>query len=83
MFEYNRGKPVSTALSAKLTNLLAQWIATSCRPISVVEDDGLKVVLQAARRPGSCLENRRPQAATGDPSYKLPILQTNYHEKNT
>ncbi|XP_042601431.1 uncharacterized protein LOC122140731 [Cyprinus carpio] len=48
MFEFNRGKPVSTALSAKLTNLLAQWIATSCRPISVVEDDGLELVLQAA-----------------------------------
>ncbi|CAL8370091.1 unnamed protein product [Gadus morhua 'NCC'] len=47
MFECNRGKPVSTALSAKPTNL-AQWIATSCRPISVVEDDGLELVLQAA-----------------------------------
>ncbi len=61
MFECNRGKPVSTALSAKLTNLLAQWIATSCRPISVVEDDGLELVLQAA---------------TGDPSYKLPARRT-------
>ncbi|KAK2907208.1 hypothetical protein Q8A67_006193 [Cirrhinus molitorella] len=53
MFECNRGKPVSTALSAKLTNLLAQWIATSCQPISVAEDDGLELVLQVA---------------TGDPS---------------
>ena len=61
MFEYNRGKPVSTALSEKLTKLLAQWIATSCRPISVVEDDGLELVLQAA---------------TGDPSYKLPARRT-------
>ncbi len=61
MFECNRGKPVSTALSDKLTNLLAQWIATSCRPISVVEDDGLELVLQAA---------------TGDPYYKLPARRT-------
>ena len=61
MFECNRVKPVSTVLSAKLTNLLAQWIATSCRPISVVEDDGLDLVLQAA---------------TGDPSHKLPARRT-------
>ena len=61
MFECNRVKPVSTALSAKLTNLLAQWIATSCRPISVVEDDGLDLVLQAA---------------AGDPSHKLPARRT-------
>ena len=61
LFECNRGKPVSTALSAKLINLLAQWITTSCRPISVVEDDGLELVLQSA---------------TGDLSYKLPALRT-------
>uniref|UniRef100_A0AAV2MJA5 BED-type domain-containing protein n=1 Tax=Knipowitschia caucasica TaxID=637954 RepID=A0AAV2MJA5_KNICA len=61
MLECNRGKPVSTALSAKLTNLLAQWIATSCRPISVVEDDWLEFVLQTA---------------TGDSSYKLPARRT-------
>uniref|UniRef100_A0AAV2KZQ0 HAT C-terminal dimerisation domain-containing protein n=1 Tax=Knipowitschia caucasica TaxID=637954 RepID=A0AAV2KZQ0_KNICA len=61
MLECNRGKPVSTALSAKLTNLLAQWIATSCRPISVVEDDGLELVLQTA---------------TGDSSYKLSARRT-------
>ena len=47
--------------SDKLSNLLAQWIATSCWPISVVEDDGLGLVLQAA---------------TGDPSYKLPARRT-------
>ncbi|XP_051951401.1 E3 SUMO-protein ligase ZBED1-like [Xyrauchen texanus] len=71
LFECNRGKPVSTALSAKLTNLLAQWIATSCRPISVVEDDGLELVLQAA---------------TGDPSYKLPARRTimrRIHDQHT
>lgn len=61
MFECNRGKPVSTALSAKLTNLLAHWIALNCRPISVVEDEGLELLLQAA---------------TGDPSYKLPARRT-------
>lgn len=61
LFEGNRGKPVSAALSEKLTTLLAQWIATSCRPISIVEDDGLELVLQAA---------------TGDPSYKLPARRT-------
>ncbi|KAG7494933.1 zinc finger BED domain-containing protein 1-like [Solea senegalensis] len=61
MFECNRGKPVSTALSAKLTGLLAQWIALNCRPISVVEDEGLELLLQAA---------------TGDPSYKLPARRT-------
>uniref|UniRef100_A0A1A8BSK1 BED-type domain-containing protein n=1 Tax=Nothobranchius kadleci TaxID=1051664 RepID=A0A1A8BSK1_NOTKA len=61
MFECNRGKPISAALSSKLTNLLAQWIATSCRPISVVKDDGLELVLQAA---------------TGDSSYKLPARRT-------
>lgn len=71
MFEWNRGKPVSTALSAKLTNLLAQWIAINCRPISVVEDDGLELLLQAA---------------TGDPSYKLPARRTimrRIHDQHT
>uniref|UniRef100_A0AAV2KNS0 Uncharacterized protein n=1 Tax=Knipowitschia caucasica TaxID=637954 RepID=A0AAV2KNS0_KNICA len=71
MLECNRGKPVSTALSAKLTNLLAQWIATSCRPISVVEDDGLELVLQTA---------------TGDSSYKLPARRTimrRIHDQHT
>ena len=61
LLECNRSKPVSTALSEKLTNLLAQWIAASCQPISVVEEDGLELVLQAA---------------TGDPSYKLPARRT-------
>nr|XP_055037062.1 E3 SUMO-protein ligase ZBED1-like [Misgurnus anguillicaudatus] len=61
MFECNRGKPVSAALSAKLTTLLAQWIATSCWPISVVEDDGLELV---------------PHVATGDLSYRIPARQT-------
>ncbi|KAJ8369426.1 hypothetical protein SKAU_G00094540 [Synaphobranchus kaupii] len=51
IFECNRGKPVSTALSAKLTNLLAQWIAINCRPISVVEDDGLELLLQGPVAP--------------------------------
>ena len=59
--EYMRGRPVSAALSAKLTSLLAQWIAIDCRPISVVEDDGLQLLLQAA---------------TGDPNYKLPARRT-------
>ncbi|KAM7383838.1 hypothetical protein PAMA_011282 [Pampus argenteus] len=48
LFECTRGKPVSTALSETLTNLLAQWIATSCRSISTVEDEGLELVLKAA-----------------------------------
>ena len=62
MFESTeRSKPVSAALSARLTKLLAQWIAINCRPISVVEDDGLELVLQAA---------------TGDPTYKLPARRT-------
>ena len=62
MFESTeRSKPVSAALSARLTKLLAQWIAINCRPIYVVEDDGLELVLQAA---------------TGDPTYKLPARQT-------
>lgn len=44
------------ASSAKLTNLLAQWIALNCQPISVDEDEGLELLLQVA---------------TGDLSYKL------------
>ncbi len=67
MFECNRGKPVSTALSAKLINLLAQWIATSCRPISVVEDDGLELVLTGG--------HRWPILQT--------TCEANYHEANT
>lgn len=62
MFECtNRGKPISEALSEKLTNLLARWIAINSRPISVVEDEGLQLILQVA---------------TGDPSYKLPARRT-------
>ncbi|KAJ8280862.1 hypothetical protein GJAV_G00060070 [Gymnothorax javanicus] len=62
MFECSQGKPVTSALSTKLTNLIAQWIAINCWPISVVEDDGLELILQAA---------------TGDPSYKLPARRNN------
>lgn len=62
MFECtNRGTPISETLSEKLTNLLARWIAINCRPISVVEDEGLQLILQVAM---------------GDPSYKLPARQT-------
>ena len=59
--ECRRDKSVSTALSTQLTNLLAQWIATNCRPISIGEDDGLELLLQAA---------------TGAPKYKLPSRKT-------
>ena len=46
----------------KLSDAIAEWVATSCRPINVVEDDGLQKIIRiasndwtyavAARNPG-------------------------------
>ncbi|CAJ1069763.1 zinc finger BED domain-containing protein 1-like [Xyrichtys novacula] len=45
----------------KLMNVLAKWVATNCRPINIVEDEGLTDVLQTASK---------------DPSYKPPCRAT-------
>ncbi|XP_062851037.1 E3 SUMO-protein ligase ZBED1-like [Trichomycterus rosablanca] len=52
---------ISKSTSEKLSNSLAKWIATDCRPLSVVEDRGLQSVLQIA---------------TSDPAYELPCRKT-------
>nr|XP_024655528.1 zinc finger BED domain-containing protein 1-like [Maylandia zebra] len=48
-------------VSEKLTSALVVWIAKSCRPASMVEDDGLKEVLRAA---------------SGDMCYNPPSTET-------
>lgn len=42
------GKRMSKATTEKLTNSIAKWVAADCRPISVVEDEGLKEAFQIA-----------------------------------
>ncbi|KAK0150836.1 hypothetical protein N1851_008035 [Merluccius polli] len=53
--------PFNKTTTAKLTNAIAKWIATDCRPINIVPDQGLQDIIQIA---------------TGDPSYKLPSKGT-------
>ena len=52
---------VSKSATDRLTNVLAKWIAMNCRPINIVEDEGLTEVLQTA---------------SNDPSYKPPCRTT-------
>lgn len=56
-----RGNAVNKCTADKLTKALAEWIATECGPISIVEDHGLQNVMHIS---------------TGDPSYKLPSRGT-------
>lgn len=42
------GKRMSKATTEKLTNSIAKWVAADCRPISIVEDEGLKEAFQIA-----------------------------------
>ena len=55
------GKRMSKATTEKLTNAIAKWIAADCRPISIVEDEGLQEAFQIA---------------ASDPSLKLPSRAT-------
>ncbi|XP_019211076.1 zinc finger BED domain-containing protein 1 [Oreochromis niloticus] len=52
---------MSKSATDKLTNVIAKWIAMNCRPINIVEDEGLTEVLQIA---------------SNDPSYKPPCRTT-------
>ncbi len=52
---------MSKSTTDKLTNPLAKWIAVDCRPLSVVEDQGLEAMLQIA---------------SSDPTYDLPCRKT-------
>ncbi|XP_072237421.1 E3 SUMO-protein ligase ZBED1-like [Leuresthes tenuis] len=52
---------MSKSATDRLTNVLAKWIAMNCRPINIVEDEGLTEVLQTA---------------SNDPSYKPPCRTT-------
>lgn len=55
-----RGR-ISKPVSDKLTNSLVTWIAKNCRPVNIVEDDGLREVIRTA---------------SGDTSYNLPSRGT-------
>lgn len=55
------GGRISNTKKADLTNALATWIASDCRPISIVEDPGLLKVLQLA---------------TNNNEYRLPSRST-------
>lgn len=63
MLQFIRGneRPVSSQLQNDLNSSLATWIATSGRPISIVEDEGLQQTLRVA------LQND---------AYKLPSRRT-------
>ncbi|KAK0142439.1 Zinc finger BED domain-containing protein 1 [Merluccius polli] len=55
------GKRMSKATTEKLTNSIAKWVAADCRPISIVEDEGLKEAFQIA---------------SSDPNFQLPSRTT-------
>ena len=52
---------MSKSETDRLTNVLAKWVAVNCRPINIVEDEGLTDVLQTA---------------SNDPTYKSPCRTT-------
>ncbi|KAJ8375317.1 hypothetical protein SKAU_G00058970 [Synaphobranchus kaupii] len=52
---------MSKATTEKLTNSIAKWVAADCRPISIVEDEGLKEAFQIA---------------SSDPNFQLPSRTT-------
>nr|XP_047142911.1 E3 SUMO-protein ligase ZBED1-like [Hydra vulgaris] len=41
-----RGRTTEKQKKDKITNAIAKWVATNCRPISIVEDVGLKNVIR-------------------------------------
>lgn len=55
------GRSIDKRKQERLTNTIAKWIATNCRPISIVEDVGLKNVLRIA---------------TNDSTYEPPSRRT-------
>ncbi|XP_068577816.1 E3 SUMO-protein ligase ZBED1-like [Cebidichthys violaceus] len=55
------GRSIDRQKQDKLTNAIAKWIATNCRPASVVEDVGLRNVLRIA---------------TNDDTYEPPSRRT-------
>src|SRR4029434_2156045 len=61
-------RPLTKSACDKLTTIIAKWIAKSCRPINIVEDEGFTEVLRVA---------------TGDPNIKAPqrrTIMTKIHE---
>ncbi|KAL3968626.1 lamin A/C [Sarotherodon galilaeus] len=59
--EYGARGRITKNVREKLTNSLVVWIAKNCRPVSIVEDDGLREVIRAA---------------SGDVCYNLPSRGT-------
>src|SRR4029434_6865744 len=61
-------KPLIKSACDKLTSTVAKWIAKSCRPINIIEDEGFTEVLRVA---------------TGDSSIEVPqrrTIMTKIHE---
>lgn len=56
-----RGVSLTTKTNDKITDAIACWIATNCRPVNIVEDTGLREVIKVA---------------SGDSAYKLPARKT-------
>ena len=46
------GRSIDKPRQEKLTNAIAKWVATDCRPISIVEDVGLRNILRIATNDG-------------------------------
>nr|XP_014267406.2 zinc finger BED domain-containing protein 1-like [Maylandia zebra] len=59
--EYGACGRITKNVREKVTNSLVVWIAKNCRPVSIVEDDGLREVIRAA---------------SGDECYNLPLRGT-------
>ncbi|XP_063324964.1 E3 SUMO-protein ligase ZBED1-like [Pelmatolapia mariae] len=66
--EYGARARITKNVREKLTNSLVVWIAKNCRPVSIVEDDGLREVIRAA---------------SGDECYNLPSRGTTVSRLHT
>ncbi|XP_053179676.1 E3 SUMO-protein ligase ZBED1-like [Scomber japonicus] len=54
-------RPLDVSTTRQLSTELAKWVSTSCRPISIVEDEGLRNIIRIA---------------SGDYTYALPCRTT-------
>lgn len=54
-------RPLDASTTRQLSTAVAKWVATACRPINVVEDEGLRDIIRIA---------------SGDCTYELPCRTT-------
>jgi hypothetical protein len=77
-FVQEKSKPVSKSLANDLKIALTKWIATSGRPVSIVDDEGLQEVLRIALQNDTyTLPSRRTIDSSLTSMYSVVILFVN------